>query len=135
MCSSDVDEVLVVELVVLPEEVHIGSDLGGAGPLNDEREVGGQSGFVTGKVQHRTCLHLGVQTDVNHPMLPELDGHLPKNPSCLIQYPHVTSILSTFLGHQWTAGRIDPSRQRISTSEMLSILNGGGSWSVSLKEI
>lgn len=52
VCGSDVDEVLVVEFVVLPEEVHISGDLGRAGTLHDEGEVGGQGGLVTSKVQH-----------------------------------------------------------------------------------
>lgn len=77
--GSDVDEVLVVELVVLAETVHVGGDLGGAGAFDGEREVGGQNGLIAGIVQLRAGLHLRVQTDVGHAVLPELDGHLGRS--------------------------------------------------------
>lgn len=41
VCGSDVDEVLVVQLVVLSEEVHVGRDLRGPCSLHDQSEVGG----------------------------------------------------------------------------------------------
>lgn len=52
MCGCDVDEVLVVELVVFSEEVHVGCDLRGAGSLSGQGEVGGQRGLIAGVVQH-----------------------------------------------------------------------------------
>lgn len=76
MSGCDVDEVLVVELVVFSKEVHVRRDLRGAGSLHSQREVGGQRGLITGVVQHRAGLHLSVQPDVSHAVLPELDGHL-----------------------------------------------------------
>lgn len=76
VCGRYVDEVLVVELVVLPEEVHVRRDLRRPCPLDGEAEVRGERGLIAGIFQGGSGLHLRVQAKVSHPMLPELDGHL-----------------------------------------------------------
>lgn len=76
MRGRDVDEVLVVELVVFSEEVHVRRDLRRAGALHGEREVRRQRGLVTGVVQHGAGFDLSAQPHVGHFVLPELDGHL-----------------------------------------------------------
>lgn len=76
MCGSDVDEVLVVQLVVFSEEVHVGGDLGGSRSLHDQSEVGGQRGLIAGVVQRRAGSDLCVEPQVGHSVLAELDRHL-----------------------------------------------------------
>lgn len=76
MCGGDVDEVLVVQLVVFSEEVHVGGDLGRPGSLHDQSEVGGQRGLVASVVQRRAGSDLRVEPQVGHSVLAELDRHL-----------------------------------------------------------
>lgn len=52
VCGCDVDEVLVVELVVFPEEVHVCRDFGGSCSFHGEADVRGQCGLIAGIVQN-----------------------------------------------------------------------------------
>lgn len=76
MCGCDVNKVLIVELVVFSEDIHVGGDLRGSGSLRGQREVRWQRGFVTSVVQNRSSFNLSVQSHVDHAVLPKLDGHL-----------------------------------------------------------
>lgn len=76
MRGSDVDEVLVVQLVVFSEEVHVSGDLRGPCSLHDQSQVGGQRGLVAGVVQRRAGPDLRVEPQVRHSVLAELDRHL-----------------------------------------------------------
>lgn len=73
---GNVDEVLVVEFVVLSEAVHVSSDLRGAGSFYSQGKVRKKSRLITGIVQYRSSFHFGVQSDICHFILPELDRYL-----------------------------------------------------------
>lgn len=76
VCGCNINEVLIVELAVFSEEVHVSCDLWGSSSLHSQREVRGECGLITGVVQHGASLHLSVQPDVRHTMLPKLNRYL-----------------------------------------------------------